>query len=317
MLTYGILTVSRKAAERALRSGDSDAAMLLIYMMLRGESADIGSASKELGFDADKTGRLSAILSGKASDERPAENTVPTPEVKVRETPIRTLPQYSGAELAQAMADKNYAFLCSEAERCLRRPLRRHECETLLALYEDAGMGADILAMVLTYVSRRAALSLPEGQQMRISFSRVREEAVRWLEKGINTVEKAELYIKELDELDEGRGRVRKLLGISGRRPSPTELAYIDKFLLLDPGLELIARAYDITVVNKGSLVWPYMRSILQKWHERGYKTAAEAEEGERRAKGYSQPASAGNVPDSQYEDEVLRYIKNSSEGVK
>ena len=48
------------------------------------------------------------------------------------------------------------------------------------------------------------------------------------------------------------------------------EQTYIHSWLGWGFDPETIQSAYEKTLVNKGSLVWPYMNGILLKWHEKG-----------------------------------------------
>ncbi len=313
----GILTLSKETADHVLRSKNPEAAQVLLWLALHPDETDINRCAQELSLEENRFAAALAIISHAQpalhADPKSSE-TICTEPPSDQQRFVQTLPEYSGEELAQALADEHFSFLCREAERCIARPLRRHECSTLLALYEDVGIACEVLALVLTYIARRTQEHTPEGTAVRISFAQVRNEAMRWYENGIDTTEKAEIYIKKLDQQQHLHNRVLKILGITQRRPSPTELRYIDNFLSLDPSLSLIARAYDITVVKKGSLVWPYMRSILVKWHEKGYKTVADVEQGESWSHcGTSVTAGTQTgVQDTQYEDQVLEFLKNN-----
>lgn len=312
----GILTISKDAAAQVLRTRNPDAAQVLLWLALHPEEENLQRCAQELSLDENRFHAALAVIKGDASapsqaDTQPQMQKNPAQAIP-KQNFVQTLPEYSGEELAQALSDEHFAFLYNEAERCIGRPLRRHECSTLLALYEDIGMACEVLALVLTYVARRAQEGAADGTPPRISFAQVRTEAMRWYENGVDTAEKAEEYIKNLDLQQQLHNRVLKILGITARRPSPTELRYIDYFLTLDPSLSLIARAYDITVVKKGSLVWPYMRSILANWHEKGYKTAADVEQGEARRAGAAASASAVPQAGTQYEDQVLEFLKNN-----
>lgn len=304
----GILTLSAACVQRVLDSKNPDAAQLLLWIAMHPQQTDIGTCAQALGLDEIRFHKAYAVVCDAVGiEETPAVKAAPRTPVQTR---VQSLPEYSALEIEQAFADEQFAFLTAEAERCLCRPLRRHETETLLALYEDAGIPADVLALVLTDQARRAQETASEGAEVRVSFASVRTEAMNWHALGIDTVEKAEQQIRKTNEQRSMRARVLKILGIQDRRPSPTELRYIDQFIELDPTFALIARAYDITVVNKGSLIWPYMRSILAKWHDKGYKTVADMEQGESR-----HPSSAAvrdTVGDTRYEDQVLEFLKNN-----
>ena len=310
----GVLTISKDAAAQVLRTRNPDAAQVLLWLALHPEEEDLRRCAQERSLDKDRFYVALAIIKGDTPAPSQAGIQPQTPQHAAPVIPkqdfVQTLPEYSGEELSQALADEHFSFLYNEAERCIGRPLRRHECSTLLALYEDVGMSCEVLALVLTYIARRAQESAADGTPPRISFAQVRTEAMRWYENGVDTTEKAEEYIKKLDLQQQLHSRVLKILGITARRPSPTELRYIDSFLALDPSLSLIARAYDITVVKKGALVWPYMRSILVNWHEKGYKTAADVEQAETRRA--CAAADAAPQAGTQYEDQVLEFLRNN-----
>ncbi len=301
----GILTLSREAARSALRSDNPDCARVLLWLALNPEENDLSKAEKALSVSRE---RLDAALSalGLADGEGKPEKAEAAASKK---PPVQALPDYTGEELSEALSDAHFAFLCHQAERCFQRPLRRHECSTLLALYEDVGIPAEVLALVLTYCAQRASDGLAEGANVRMSFAQVRTEAMRWYESGVDTAEKAEAHIRSLEEKRRLSSRVLHILGIENRRPSPTELGYIDNFLTLDPSLALIAKAYDITVTNRGSLVWRYMQSILMRWYERGYRTIQDVENGESRRRG--KPAKGARTDDL-YEDEVMQFLESN-----
>ena len=308
----GILTLSRDAALCALRANNPDCASLLLWLALNPEENDLSKAEKALSLSRERLDAALAALDLKT--EAHSAEKAPAPAVS-KKPPMQALPDYTGEELSQALSDASFAFVCNQAERCFQRPLRRHECSTLLALYEDVGIPAEVLALVLTYCAQRASDGLSEGAHMRMSFSQVRTEAMRWYESGVDTAEKAEEHIRSLEEKRKLSGRVIRMLGIDNRRLSPTELGYIDNFLTLDPSLALIARAYDITVTNRGALVWRYMQSILMRWYERGWRTVEQVENGEAVKRG-RRPA-APQPADDGYEEEVLNFLENDEKESK
>ncbi len=303
----GIVTLSREAAQRALGAESADCSRLLLWLALNPEENDLSKAEKALSLPRERLDAALAAL-GLSDEAQPQESSEAPAPVHPKKSAVQALPDYTGEELSQALSDAHFAFLCTQAERCFQRPLRRHECSTLLALYEDVGIPAEVLALVLTYCTQRAADNLPEGTRARASFAQVRAEAMRWFESGVDTAEKAEEHIRSLEEKRRLSGRVLRILGIDNRRPSPTELGYIENFLILDPSLSMIAKAYDITVTNKGSLVWRYMQSILMRWYQSGYRSVQDVEKGEssRRTK-----TPSAQHTDERYEDAVMDFLKN------
>ena len=77
---------------------------------------------------------------------------------------------------------------------------------------------------------------------------------------------------------------------------------YISSWVEMGFDDDAIALAYERTVRKKGSLVWPYMNSILKSWHQKGLHTLQQIKEGDSARKG-SYPgggAAAGTKKDEQ-----------------
>ena len=226
---------------------------------------------------------------------------------------VNTMPSYTRAELAGAMENRDFAFIYTQAEKAVGHPLLQYEVSALMMIYDYLRLPANVIALLINHVAREAERKSTPEHPVSVNFRDIKSEAVRWYEHGITTVAEAERYIKDWEHRRSSAGRVMRMLGITGRAPSPTERRYIDLFIDLDPSLELIALAYDLTVTKKGSLIWPYMRSILLSWSHKGYRTPADVEEGERyRKNGASTYAHAQQEsPGSDYDERVLQYFQN------
>ena len=71
------------------------------------------------------------------------------------------------------------------------------------------------------------------------------------------------------------------LLGLGQRRPVASEEKYISDWM--DKGFppETVALAYDKTVFYKKQLEWRYLNGILRRWHENGWHTPEEVQQGD------------------------------------
>jgi DNA replication protein DnaD len=56
---------------------------------------------------------------------------------------------------------------------------------------------------------------------------------------------------------------------------------------------DAIRLAYERTIFQKQQMNWAYMNSILKRWHQAGYHTAAQAEAGDKPPKRAVGPAQA------------------------
>ena len=79
-------------------------------------------------------------------------------------------------------------------------------------------------------------------------------------------------------------GRLLQLLQIRGRNLTAAEERYAQSWLDMGFEDEAIALAYERTCINTGTLKWPYMNSILTRWHESGLHTADQIKGGDRKS---------------------------------
>ena len=132
--------------------------------------------------------------------------------------------------------------------------------------------------------------------------TQIRKEAFVWHRLGVDTPEAADAHVRTLSALRDREKSILPRLGIAGRLPVEAERKYISSWVEMGFDDDAIALAYERTVLKKGSLVWPYMNSILKSWHQKGLHTLQQIKEGDSARKG-SYPgggAAAGTKKDEQ-----------------
>ena len=67
-------------------------------------------------------------------------------------------------------------------------------------------------------------------------------------------------------------------MGIGEREFTKSEKSYIEKWIGLKLSIELLTKAYEITVEKTGKISYSYMAKILDNWQISGIKTAEDAE---------------------------------------
>ena len=70
---------------------------------------------------------------------------------------------------------------------------------------------------------------------------------------------------------------------------------------------EALRLAYEKTVMKKGSMDWSYMNGILRRWHENGWHTPEEVQQGD--AGKPAQPSPKPDKPD-QDNSRMEKYMK-------
>ena len=257
----GILSMTGEAADRLLRLGDGDAALLYLHL-LRGPQAGALNWPEErrrAAFD-----RLLKLGLTRA-EQYPAAPAKPEPD---------SLPEYSTADLNRELEqDSTFAGLVREMERRLGKLLSTADLKTLYTMYDYLDLPAEVILLLTTWCIQE--FERKYGKERRPRMTQLRQEAFRWHHRGVTTAEAAEAYLKKMSE-QEGRQReIMYLLGIRDRLPVDRERKYVAAWV--EQGFEddALTLAYEKTVMKKGNLDWSYMNGILRRWHEKGLHTAA------------------------------------------
>ncbi|MBE7022876.1 MAG: DnaD domain protein [Ruminococcaceae bacterium] len=178
---------------------------------------------------------------------------------------LRTRPSYASAEIdAAASVNDSVDYLFKQAEIILDKILSPSDFEMIYSFVDWLGLPVEVVIMLLQFGAR-------QGKTGKRYLETV---AIDWADKGIDTYESAEEYIREIELKLSNEGKVRGILGIYDRALTQTEKKYIGLWVgekKISP--ELIAAAYDRTVAATGKLSWAYMNKILESWKEQCFET--------------------------------------------
>ncbi len=191
-------------------------------------------------------------------------------EAKDIKAHLRKRPAYSAAEIdAAASVNKNVDYLLRQAEEILGKLLSPSDFELIYSFVDWLGLPVEVVIMLLRFAKSQGKL----GKRY------LETVAIDWAEKGIDTYESAEEYIKEIEKRLSNEGKVRGILGIYDRALSQTEKKYINLWTAEKQiPVDLIREAYDRTVAGTGKLAWAYMNKILVSWQDEGIRTLKQLE---------------------------------------
>ena len=175
-------------------------------------------------------------------------------------------PEYDADEITFSKKhNPEIAFVLKEAENKLGRMLNPNDIKAIYSYYDFYKLPADVIMALLDYCTSRNKRNL----------SYLEKVALDWAENGINTVEKAEIRIREF--MPESHG-VLKAFGITGRTVTPGESELIEKWKKeFSFDMETIIFACELTIAKTGKASFPYADKILTKWSKKGIKTLEEA----------------------------------------
>lgn len=169
--------------------------------------------------------------------------------------------------IRRGLEDERLMFLLREAQLKFGRDLKVNENSLLVSLYDDHGMDASVILLLLQYAAREGKCNL--------SF--VKKTATQWLTQGVETVLDAERIIAENTKQNLAWSIVQNAFGIEKRNPSTKELEYSNLWINeWGVGADLLKAAYDACIDSKTKLNMSYVAKIIESWHKDGITTAQE-----------------------------------------
>lgn len=209
-------------------------------------------------------------------------------------------PVFSDADVARALGDSSSGFRELEqlVQRQLGKVLSNDDLRILLSMTNYLGLSNEVIPVLITYcVNRNKA----RGSNRTPTFRAIEQEAYRWADEGIDTLETASAFVLANATRNTRIRAVCQILGLGSRALTRSEEKYITSWLDLGFGTEEIRLAYEKTCVNTGQLKWPYMNSILQSWDAQNLHTVAQIEQFDRPAQ-----KAGGKKSDYQQHGETL-----------
>lgn len=269
LLPGEILAITGQAADRLLKLGDGDAALLYLHLLRHGSVSGLKWTGERLQT---------------AMERLRAQGLAPAQEIPIPEPPVQELPppEYAAEEVAAALADRASLFspLADEVERRLGKKLSAADLKKLYTLYDHLALPPEVILMLVGWCIEEMERKYGPGR--RPFLSQISKEGFVWARRGIDTIERAEEYIAKLTRLRGREAEVLRLLDISPRPLVEREKTYIAAWDDMGFEDEAIRMAYEKTVLKKQSMDWSYMNGILRRWHEKGLHTAAAIQAGDR-----------------------------------
>ena len=192
-----------------------------------------------------------------------------------------------------------------QVEEKLGRKLKTADLQVLAGLYDDLGMPADVIYLLVNHCITRSEERYGPGR--RPTLRQIEKEGYYWARQGLVDQDSAARYLKTWREKQQGQAAYMQVLGLGQRRPVASEEKYISDWM--DKGFppETAALAYDKTIFYKKQLEWRYLNGILRRWHENGWHTPEEVQQGD--AGKPAQPSPKPDKPD-QDNSRMEKYMK-------
>lgn len=262
------VNISREDARKLLLTRSADAALLYLYMQCGNDPAE---AQQTLSLSSSRMDCACATLRQLGLWPTEKKTMLPTGE----------RPNYSEKDVADALdADMSFRSLYGEVQRVLGKALNTEELKILLSFIRYLGMTPDVIAVLVNYCKDRARQKGGRAPSLRA----IEKEAYYWAERGIETMEEAAAFIQTQNAHNARMAHIKHLLQIRGRRLTTAEERYASEWAEMGFEDGAILMAYERTCINTGGLKWPYLNSILKRWHEKGLHTVEQIDSGDQKA---------------------------------
>ena len=244
------------------------------------------------------------VLSISRRKNAPAAEKKPTVVTPAPETPAKApaaRPKAVKPQMTEVVARKQqskaFSDLLDTASARLGRPISNGDMETLLYLFDTAGLPAEVILMVIVYAKSQ------DKNNMRY----IEKVALDWADRGIDTIFKAEEFLCQMENRRKAFEHVSALLSLTVP-PKKADAEYADQWVhTWNMSDDLITQAYRMCVEKTGKFNSKYMHAILQGWYTDGVKTPSQISTGKKKVTKRATPNSSLDV--AEYEDAVKDYI--------
>ena len=301
--------ISAHAMDKLIGQANATACLVYLYILKHQGNFSLPEAMQNLSLAEqelyDALGALSRLGLLSASDLAKTKPATPPPQPMLER---EELPQYSASEIEGEMGrDPVFSTLIKEVGSVLGKILTAPDLSILMGLYQHLGLPPEVIYQLVSHLTIEHQETYGPGR--RPTLRGIEKIAYLWAQDEIFTLEAAMEHISKRKIQKEKISQVKKLLGLRQEKLSPTQEKYIYQWLDMGFDLEVLAQAYDKTMIQTGQLKWPYMHGILKNWHEKNLKTQADIDRQEKR--GPKPQGKKGKLHDAPPDPEEMAYLQN------
>ena len=268
------IVLPAQQADRLIGRGDGDAALLYLCLLRADRGVTAQELQRRLKWSQLRLHAAETALQELGLIDRPPEQKPPEP---AQERPV-----YTADDLTDLLTgDAGFRMLVPQTEEKLGKRLKTADLQILAGLYDDLGLPADVIYLLVCHCVTRSEERYGPGR--RPTLRQIEKEGYHWAQRGLFDKESASQYLRDWNVRRSAMSRYMQVLGLGDRRPVESEERYIADWM--DKGFppETVALAYDKTVFYKKELNWRYLNGILRRWHENGWHTEEEVRQSDSR----------------------------------
>ena len=191
------------------------------------------------------------------------------------------IPRYSTSELADLLERReSVRVLLDEAQSILGKLFTPAETNLVIGMVDYLGLSEEAVLLTLAHCKKIGKTNLRA----------IEKYAITLCDKGVTDPASMEEEFLREEAFRSFEGELRSLFGLKSRALSAKEERFVANWIAYGyDDMEIIRRAYDITVDATSEASLPYANAILETWHALGLSSLEEidrhlAEEAERKA---------------------------------
>lgn len=259
-LPEGELRVARcDTLDKLIAVGDGDAALLYLYILRNGDSADEATVRRTLRLPQDRYERAAFTLNSLTAPAAPAQEGADKPS---------DTPQYNPDELRRArLDDHKFAAVCQSAEETLGRTLTEGQLRCLLTAYDHLGLSAGAIIELLAFL---------KNEKGTVRLADIRRETYAWADMGVVSAQDAQDYLARKVNEKPLCAAVYQALAADPAQPAPKEQRVCTYALSHGFPAEAVALAVRRADKQQGKRSLDYILGILRRWEEKGVHTVSE-----------------------------------------
>ncbi len=270
----GVINLPKAVMEKINEASEADLKFLIAY------SADSQKGGDEfvsaLGYDKAQINSLIAfwqnagIISqkhgrtAKKIENMTAKANNSNAEKPKKLRPSEEMPHYNGEQIAEFIRkNKDTRALIDSCQQTAGKIFNIAEINSVIGMRDYLGLEPDYIMLLFAYYCGIGKKSVPYIEKVAFSL----------YEMDITKYDELEIYIAGLEKVRDNESKLRTMFGWGERALTQSERTLIKKWLC-DFGfdIDVIRRAYEITIDSKGQVMPKYMNGILQRWYDRGCK---------------------------------------------
>lgn len=247
------------------------------------EGKYLSELAKTLGCDEGEIEKALAFWRGAGLVELDGSNNIEKPiskkeksvdeeavPVAPRRAKVSELPAYTTAEL-NSLLEKNQAVvgLIDECQDILGKMFTASDIKVIMGLSDYLSLDNDYILVLMHYCARKEIKSIRYIEKLAISC----------LDEGLTEALTLEKALLDREERESVEGRIKSVFGIGSRAFTSKEKKQISTWINeYKYELDVIKKAYDITVTSTGKPSIHYTHAILDKWYAEGIKTVEDVD---------------------------------------